>query len=402
VRPDGARRVWLRPEWLTLCGGVDVANDEAVDILTRLGFEPKVENGVIHGTTPSWRADVETEYCLVEEVLRVKGFDEIPVVPLERTTSLPAPAINITQRRAAFAKRTLAQRGMMEAVTWSFMPGTDVDLYGGVTDDMRLANPISADLDVMRPSVLPNLLAAAKRNADRGYPDTGLFEVGPAFRDDTPTGQDAVAAGVRHGNNGPRHWRDAPNGSNVYDAKADALAVLAAVGAPVDNLQISADAPTWYHPGRSGTLRLGKAVLAYFGEVHPKVLRRLDDRGPAAAFEVFLDQVPQPKQKGGKARPSLKISAFQPVHRDFAFVVDASVSADQILRAARGADKALVCDAGVFDVYEGESLGEGRKSVAIWLTLQPTERTMTDEEIDAVAASVVANVEKQTGGTLRG
>ncbi|MEC8773544.1 MAG: phenylalanine--tRNA ligase subunit beta [Pseudomonadota bacterium] len=400
--PEWARPVSLRPERLKSFGGVDVASDEAVDILTRLGFEPKVENGVIHGTTPSWRADVETEYCLVEEVLRVKGFDEIPVVPLERTTSLPAPAINITQRRAAFAKRTLAQRGMMEAVTWSFMPGTDVDLYGGVTDDMRLANPISADLDVMRPSVLPNLLAAAKRNADRGYPDTGLFEVGPAFRDDTPTGQDAVAAGVRHGNNGPRHWRDAPNGSNVYDAKADALAVLAAVGAPVDNLQISADAPTWYHPGRSGTLRLGKAVLAYFGEVHPKVLRRLDDRGPAAAFEVFLDQVPQPKQKGGKARPSLKISAFQPVHRDFAFVVDASVSADQILRAARGADKALVSDAGVFDVYEGESLGEGRKSVAIWLTLQPTERTMTDEEIDAVAASVVANVEKQTGGTLRG
>ena len=213
----------------------------------------------------------------------------------------------------------------------------------------------------MRPSILPNLLAAAKRNADRGYPDTSLFEVGAAFRNDTPSGQDAVAAGLRHGNNGHRHWRDTPSGSNVFDAKADALAVLAAVGAPIDNLQITADAPGWYHPGRSGILRLGKSVLALFGEIHPKVLRRLDDRGPAAGFEVFLDNIPQPKQRGGKARSSLLISTFQPVHRDFAFVVNTSVNADQILRAVRGADKVLVTDAGIFDVYEGAPLGEGRK-----------------------------------------
>ena len=399
--PQWARPVSLRPERLKTFGGVDVSTDDAVSILERLGFNPNVESGVIHGTTPSWRADVESEYCLVEEVLRVKGFDEIPVVPLERTSSLPAPAIGVPQRRASFAKRTLAQRGMMEAVTWSFMPGTDVDLFGGVTDNMRLANPISADLDVMRPSILPNLLAATKRNADRGYPDIGLFEVGPAYRDDTPTGQDAVAAGIRHGNSGPRHWQDTPTPAGVFDAKADAYAVLASIGAPVDNLQISADAPAWYHPGRSGTLRLGKTVLAWFGEIHPKILRRLGDRGPAAGFEIFLDHVPQPKQRGGKARPPLKASSFQPVHRDFAFVVEATVSADQILRAARTVDRNLITDAGVFDVYEGESLGADKKSVAIWLTLQPTEQTLTDEEIDTVAAKVIANVEKQTGGTLR-
>tara|TARA_Y100001934_G_C12386351_1_gene796190 strand:+ start:10768 stop:13173 length:2406 start_codon:yes stop_codon:yes gene_type:complete len=400
--PKWDRPVSLRPKRMKSFGGVDVESDEAFDILMRLGFSPKIEGGVIYGTTPSWRADVESEYCIIEEVLRVKGFDKIPVVPLERNSSLPAPAIGIQQRRAAFAKRTLAQRGMMEAVTWSFMPSADVDLYGGVTADMHLANPISADLDVMRPSILPNLLAAAKRNADRGYPDTSLFEVGAAFRDDTPNGQDTVAAGLRHGNNGPRHWRDTPSGSSVFDAKADALAVLAAVGAPVDNLQISANAPGWYHPGRSGTLRLGKSVLALFGEIHPKVLRRLDDRGPAAGFEVFIDDVPQPKKKAGKARSSLHISTFQPVHRDLAFVIDKSIGADQILRAVKGTDKGLVSDAGVFDVYEDASLGEGRKSVAVWLTLQPADRTMTDEEIESVAASVVANVEKQTGGTLRG
>ncbi len=400
--PKWSRPVSLRLKRMKSFGGVDVKSDEAVDILMRLGFNPKVEDGVIYGTTPSWRADVESEYCIVEEVLRVKGFDKIPVVPLERNSSLPTPAIGIPQRRAAFAKRTLAQRGMMEAVTWSFMPSADVDLYGGVNAEMHLANPISADLDVLRPTILPNLLTAAKRNADRGYPDIGLFEVGAAFRDDTPNGQDTVAAGLRHGNNGPRHWRDTPSGSNVFDAKADALAVLAAVGAPVDNLQISTDAPGWYHPGRSGTLRLGKSILALFGEIHPKVLRRLDDRGPAAGFEVFLDNVPQPKKKTGKARPSLQISTFQPVHRDLAFVVETSIGADQILRAVKSTDKGLVADAGVFDVYEDASFGEGRKSVAIWLTLQPAERTMTDEEIEAVAASVVANVEKQTGGTLRG
>ena len=400
--PDWARPVSLRPERLKSFGGVDIATEEALSILDRLGFKPKQVNGLIRATTPSWRTDVSTEYCLIEEVLRVKGFDEIPAVPMERETSLPNPAIGVPQRRAAFAKRTLAQRGMMEAVTWSFMPGADVDLFGGIGDDLRLANPISADLDVMRPSILPNLVAAAKRNADRGYPDAGLFEVGPAYRDDSPSGQDAVAAGLRHGNSGPRHWRDQPAATSVFHAKADACAVLASVGAPVDNLQIDAEAPAWYHPGRSGTLRLGREVLAFFGEVHPRILRRIGDRGPAAGFEVFLDRVPQPKQKGGKARPSLKTSAFQPVHRDFAFVVDRGVGAEQILRSARSADRELIADTGVFDVYEGEALGADKKSVAIWLTLQPAERTLTDDEIEAVAAKVVANVEKQTGGTLRG
>ncbi|PPR63034.1 MAG: Phenylalanine--tRNA ligase beta subunit [Alphaproteobacteria bacterium MarineAlpha4_Bin2] len=400
--PDWVRPVSLKPERLKTFGGVDISEKEAVSILKRLGFEPKIEAGIIKATTPSWRADVSTEYCLIEEILRVKGFDKIPAVPMERESSLPAPAIGVQQRRAAYAKRTLAQRGMMESVTWSFMPGTDVDLFGGVTDEMRLANPISADLDVMRPTILPNLIAAAKRNADRGYPDCGLFEVGPAYRNDTPTGQDSVAAGLRHGSTGPRHWLVTPSATSVFDAKADSYAVLAAIGVPVDKLLIEAQAPAWYHPGRSGTLRLGKTILANFGEIHPRILRRIGDRGPAAGFEVFLDRVPKPRQKSGRARPSFSTAAFQPVNRDFAFVVEKTISADQILRSAKSADRKLISDAGVFDVYEGESLGADRKSVAVWLTLQPTERTLTDEEIDAVAAKVIDNVKKQTGGKLRG
>ncbi len=400
--PTHARPVSLRPARLKSFGGIDIASDRSVEILDRLGFAPKLDGDRIEATTPSWRADVEGEHCLVEEVLRVHDFDEIPVVPMERESSLPTPSIDAGQRRVAFAKRTLAGRGMMEAVTWSFMAALEADLFGGVEASGRLANPISADLDVMRPSILPNLLAAAKRNADRGYPDIGLFEVGPSYRDDTPEGQDMVAAGLRHGQTGPRHWRTDGAAVTVFDAKADALAVLRAVGTPTDNLQITTDAPDWYHPGRAGTFRLGKTVLAWFGEIHPRILRRLDDRGPVSGFEIFLDHVPTSKRKDGKARPLLQTSPFQPVNRDFAFLVDAATPADQIMRAARNADRALVSEAGIFDVYTGDELGADMKSVAIWVTLQPVENTLTDDEIDAVAAKIVANVEKQTGGRLRG
>ena len=400
--PEWRREISLRPDRLRTFGGVDVSAKRATQILNDLGFEAKSSDGVITAVAPSWRADVEGEYCLVEEVLRVHGFDQIPVVAMARETALPEPAINAAQRRVAFAKRTLAVRGMMEAVTWSFTGAREAGLFGGGHASLALANPISADLDVMRPSILPNLLAAAGRNADRGNGDVALFEVGPTYRDDTAGGQDTVAAGLRHGRTGPRHWRAEAREVDAYHAKADALAVLEACGAPVANLQVAATAPDWYHPGRSGALMLGpKNALAYFGEIHPRILKRLDLRGPAAAFEVMLDAIPAPKSRDGKTRPALEISAFQPVSRDFAFTLEAEVPADKVLRAAKGADKDLIREAGVFDVYEGDELGAGKKSVAIWVTLQPVARTLTDAEIDAVAARIVAAVEKQTGGTLR-
>jgi phenylalanyl-tRNA synthetase beta chain len=250
--------------------------------------------------------------------------------------------------------------------------------------------------------MLPNLLAAAGRNADRGYGDVGLFEVGPTWRDDTPAGEDILAAGLRTGRSGPRHWTQAPRPVDAFDAKADALAVLAACGAPVDNLQVSRDAPNWYHPGRSGALRLGPNVLAWFGELHPRVLTAMDVKGPAAGFEIFIHKAPKPRTKGGKGRPLLKPSLFQPLGRDFAFVVDMAVTAESLIRAAKGADKVLIVDVRLFDIYEGKGVGEGKKSVAIAVTLQPTERTLTDEDIEKVSASIIAAVAKQTGGTLRG
>jgi phenylalanyl-tRNA synthetase beta chain len=248
--------------------------------------------------------------------------------------------------------------------------------------------------------VLPNLLDAARRNADRGFPDVALYEVGPLYRDDTPEGQANVAAGLRAGLLGPRDWRAKPGEADLFAAKEDALAVLAAAGAPIDNIQVSGEPPAWFHPGRSGVLRLGPTVLGHFGELHPEILGAFDVRGPIAAFEVFVDAVPLPR--GGHARPLLKLSVFQPVERDFAFIVDRDVPAETLLRAARGVDRKLVTDIRLFDVYEGKGLPEGKKSLAIAVTLQPQEATLTDAEIDAFSQRLVAAVEKATGGTLRG
>jgi phenylalanyl-tRNA synthetase beta chain len=400
--PDWRRTATLRPDRLKTFGGVDIPADAAAAILDRLGFETKAASGRIVAAVPSWRPDIEGEHCLVEEVLRVHGFDNIQAVPLQRRTALPEPALTPAQRRVALARRQLAGRGMMEAVTWSFMAEAQARLFAEIPESLRLANPISAELDVMRPSILANLATAAKRNADRGSADVALFEVGPAWRDDTPGGQDTVAAGLRHGRMTPRNWAVPVRPVDAFDAKADALAVLAAAGAPVENLQVDRSAPGYYHPGRSGVLRLGPNVLAQFGELHPAVLRGLDVDGPVAGFEVFLGRVPLPKSKTGRARPPLDASPFQSVSRDFAFVVAGDILADSVVRAAQAADKALITDVAVFDVFEGEALGAGRKSVAISVTLQPRQATLTDAEIEAVAGKIVANVEKRAGGTLRG
>lgn len=401
--PAWERTLTLRPDRVMGLGGLDLPAAESARILERLGFTVDTTDGKFAVQVPSWRADVDGEADLVEEVVRVAGYDRVPAVPLPPMTALPEPAVTPAQRRAGLAKRALAARGLLEAVTYSFTDGRIATLFGAGNLPLALANPISAELDVMRPSILPNLLMAARRNADRGYPDLGLFEVGPQYADDTPEGQSSMATGVRAGQSGPRHWAERPRAVDAFDAKGDALALLAALGAPVDNLQVTADAPGWYHPGRSGSLRLGPTVIARFGEIHPRVLRQLDVKGPAVAFELFLDRVPQPKARkdAGATRPLLQASPFQPVERDFAFVVDESVPAEKLIRAAKGADKALVSNVGLFDLYAGPNLGAGRKSLAITVTLQPTERTLTEAEIEAVSQKIVAAVVKATGGSLR-
>jgi phenylalanyl-tRNA synthetase beta chain len=386
--------------------GLEVPFPEMRSILTRLGFTVAGTGPIVKIAIPTWRSDVEGKADIVEEIVRIVGVDKVPETPFERGDAPRKQVLTPIQLRTRRAKRAAAARGMVEAVTWSFISKPAAELFGGGKAELALANPIAADLSDMRPSLLPGLIAAAQANADRGFSDVSLFEVGQIFRGDRPDDQFIAAAGVRHGfatSQGiGRHWSGSRT-ADAFDAKADALAVLTEAGAPMQALQIVPGGPTWLHPGRSGTIQIGpQNVLGYFGEMHPRTLEALRADGPLMAFEIILDRIPQSKQRPTRAKPPLELSAFQPVSRDFAFIVDRTVKAGDIVRAAQGVDKKLITDVAVFDVYEGKGIDEAKKSIAIAITMQPREKTMTDEEIDAVAAKVVAEVTKKTGGTLRG
>jgi phenylalanyl-tRNA synthetase beta chain len=294
---------------------------------------------------------------------------------------------------------------MVEAVTWSFIAHDKAALFGG-NSELALANPIAADLSDMRPSLIPGLVAAAQRNTDRGFPDVALFEVGPIFRGERPEDQFTAAAGVRTRLAKPegvgRHWSTAAVPVDAFDVKADALAVLAAAGAPTQALQVVPGGPAWYHPGRSGTFQIGpQSVLGHFGELHPRTMEALDANGPVVAFEILLEKIPEPKVKPTRAKPPLELSSFQPIERDFAFVVEQSIRSGDLVRAAQSADRRLISNIAVFDVYQGAGIEPGKKSIAIAVTLQPRDKTMTDQEIEAVAGKIVAEVKKRTGAVLR-
>jgi phenylalanyl-tRNA synthetase beta chain len=386
--------------------GIDVPMVEMRRILTHLGFVMAGSGPVVKIAIPSWRSDVAGKADIVEEIVRIVGIDKVPMTPFERGEEPRQPVLTPIQLRTRRAKRALAARGMVEAVTWSFIAKQAAELFGGGTSELALANPIASDLSDMRPSLLPGLVAAVQANGDRGFPDVALFEVGQIFRGDKPEDQLTAASGVRHGFASSlglgRHWSGSKT-ADALDAKADALAVLAAAGAPMQALQIVPGGASWLHPGRSGTIQIGpQNVLGYFGELHPRTLEQLGADGPLMAFEVILERIPAAKQKPTRAKPVLELSAFQPVSRDFAFIVDRAVKAGDIVRAAQGVDKKLITDVTVFDLYEGKGIDDGKKSIAIAVTMQPREKTMTDQEIDAVAAKIVAEVIKKTGGTLRG
>jgi phenylalanyl-tRNA synthetase beta chain len=355
---------------------------------------------------PSWRPDVQGKADVVEEVVRIFGVDCVPSTPFDRGESAREPVLTPIQLRTRKAKRALAARNLVEAVTWSFIAKAHAELFGGGQPELALANPIAADLSDMRPSLIPGLVAAAQNNADRSFPDTGLFEVGQVFRGDAPADQLTAAAGVRRALAKPsgigRHWLKRDGEVDAFDAKADALTVLTAAGAAPQALQIVPGGPLWFHPGRSGTIQIGpQNVLGYFGELHPSALEALDAEGPLVAFEVILERIPEPKARATRAKAALELSPFQPVERDFAFVVERKVKAADIMRAAQSADRKLITGVNVFDVYEGPGIEPGKKSIAIAVTLQPRDRTMTDAEIEALAAKIIAEVGKRTGGVLR-
>jgi phenylalanyl-tRNA synthetase beta chain len=317
---------------------------------------------------------------------------------------VPGPILTPLQGREKAARRTLAALGYNECVTYSFIDGASAALFGGGQQALRLENPISSEMTHMRPDLLPGLLQAAARNQARGFADMALFEVGPAFHGGEPGEQHLQAAGLLVGATALRDPFGSRRPVDLYDAKADAEAVLAALGAPA-KMQITRKVAGWWHPGRSGQMALGPNVMATFGEVHPKVLKALDVKGPAMAFTVLVANVPLPKVKTA-TRPALVLAGLQAVERDFAFVVDARVEALTLVNAAQGADKALIERVAVFDQFAGDKaeaqMGPGKKSLAITVRLQPTDKTLTDEDIAAVSAKIVEKVAKATGGVLRG
>ena len=396
--PDSKRDITFDPALIEKLCGVKIHQGEALAILDRLGFRAVVGTRV---AIPSWRPDIHGPADLVEEVVRIAGLDKIPSTPLPRPSNIQPAVLTPMQKRVRAAKRTLAARGLSEAMTWSFVSRAQADLFGGVPDALILANPISADLDAMRPSVLPGLLAAAQRNVARGLKDLGLFEVGPQFYGPEPGEQLTAASGLRMGA-GPANWSKQSWNADVFQAKADVLAVLEACGFAGDSAQVAADAPAWYHPGRSGAWHLGpKNVLAYFGELHPRILQAFDLTGPVAAFEVMLETLPSQKPKATKARPKLELSEFQAVERDFAFLLDAKVAAADVVKAAITSDRALIESVAVFDVYEGQGIEPGHKSLAISVRLQPRDRTLTEADIETVSSKIVGAVAKATGAKLR-
>jgi phenylalanyl-tRNA synthetase beta chain len=386
--------------------GLAVPLPELRRVLERLGFFAAGQGERLKIAVPSWRPDVHGKADIVEEVVRMVGVDRVPSTPFGRGDAPRKPVLTPIQLRTRKARRALAARNLVEAVTWSFIDKMQAELFGGGKPELALANPIAADLSDMRPSLIPGLIASAQKNADRGFPDVGLFEVGQVFRGDTPADQLTAAAGVRHALAKPsgigRYWSKRDGDVDAFDAKADALAVLAAAGTPPQALQIAPGGPPWFHPGRCGTIQIGpQNILGHFGELHPSALEALDAEGPLAAFEVILERIPEPKTKATRAKPALDLSPFQPVERDFAFVVERGVKAADIVRAAAGADRKLIAGVTVFDVYEGTGIAPDKKSIAIAVTIQPRERTMTDAEIEALAAKIVAEVGKRTGGVLR-
>ncbi|CAO4157701.1 phenylalanine--tRNA ligase subunit beta [Methylorubrum extorquens] len=387
--------------------GIELSRAEMKVTLESLGFHISGSGDRVKVLPPSWRPDVEGKADLVEEIVRIAGLDRIEPKPLPRVETVAVePMLTVLQRRGRLSKRALAGRGMLEAVTYSFVAHEDARLFGGGGADLALANPIAADLSDMRPSLVPGLLQAAQRNADRGFPDTALFEVGQCFASDEPEGQSLRATGLRRGTarhaGSGRHWSGAAEAVDAFEAKADALALLAALGVPTGGLQIVAGGPDWLHPGRSGTLQFGpKNVVGHFGELHPRLLKAMDLKGTLVAFEITLDSLPLPRHRPTKAKPALVLPDLQAISRDFAFVVPRDVPAADILKAAQGAERKLITGIEVFDLYEGAGIPDGSKSVAVAVRLQPSERTLTDAEIEAVSAKIVAEVSKKTGATLR-
>ena len=395
-----AKPVTLRYERVKTLAGIDVSKEEILRILTALGFKLTDKGNSVEAISPTWRGDIEFEADLVEEVVRMVGLDNIPAVSIP-SDEFPKQTFTPKQQRLVTVKHELALRGMYESVTWSFTDSKLCKPFRKGREPVLLMNPIASELDEMRPSVLPNLLIAAHNNIARGENNISLFEVGPEFYGCRPQEEGIVAGGIRCGMTSQKHWLKNERAYDVFDAKADAIAAIAAANGPWDSAQITTDAPDYYHPGRSGTLRLGKNVIAYFGEIHPLVLKVYDIKCRVVAFEVFLDNIPLPRANNSKSKKKLELHNLQSVDKDLAFVVNKDVPAANILAAAKNADREYIADVRIFDVFEGGNLPEDKKSIALSITFQPKDKSFTDQDLDGLMKKVISEVGQKTGATLR-
>lgn len=395
--PPPHKAIIFEPDFVEKLGGIRVPADRISSILQDLGFVVE-DRGQLYVTPPSWRHDIDGPADLVEEIVRIYGLDDVQSVALGRVDGVARPVLSRAQRRVRTARRALAARGYNECVSFSFIARDQAVLFGGGDEARQLSNPIASDLDALRPSVLPSLLAAAARNGARGIAQQQLFEIGAAFQSGVPQAQQMVAAGIKVGHP-ERHWQKLDLGSGLFAAKADLLATLEAImGGPI-SAPINQAGPGWYHPGRCGSVALGPKIIAQFGEFHPKVLTAMDLKLPAFGFEIFLDVIPEAKAKT-KARPVFQPSPFQAIERDFAFVVAADVAAGEIVKAVKLADRNLIEQVSVFDVYEGKGVAEGHKSIAVMVRIQPRQATLTEPEIEALAQKIVVQAQK-VGASLR-
>ena len=391
----------FNPEKVKQLTGVDCPADKQAEILSVLGFELDTSQPEWQVQVPHWRNDIDGSADLVEEIIRIYGFDKLEMASLPRDEVVARPSFSPAQKRSLMLRRTLASRGLTEAVTFSFMKRKDAELFGGDNDALMLANPISNDLNMMRPSVIPNLLQAMGRNLNRGIEEVCFFEIGPVFLSPDEQGQRMAVGGVRQGRRQLADWKHSETRFDLFDAKADLLAALAGLGVRVDNLVASREVPSWMHPGRSGVLRLGRTEMGVFGEIHPAICRHFDLPEGVAAFEFWLDNIPMPRRKG-PAKSPVDLSALQPVSRDFAFIVTEEVEAQTLIDAVRRAARDVVDSVSIFDVYQGKGIEEGHKSIALNVRLQPREATFGEAELSKIADQIIATIAKNCGGVLRG
>lgn len=392
------RKIGFSTEFFVAKTGFFIKEDKIIEILEKLGFSCKRKNGEIEITIPSWRYDVSIKEDIVEEIVRIYGYDQIPLAKLPNNNV--EKIINRQQRRFMDIKRLLASNGYTEIISWSFMDSKKAKLFSSIKEELMLQNPISADLDYMRPSILPNLLKIACNNINRSYKDLSLFEVGPVFHDADDVTSSKSVAGIRIGSNLPKNCHVTPQEVSVFDIKSDLEIIFSYASLELDKCQIQNSAPSYYHPTRSATILLGKNVIAYFGQIHPSILKAFDIECDVMAFEVNLTKLPIPKEKFGK-KPKPKISDYQMVNRDYAFVINESQKIGEILSFIRNTDKNLIKDVSLFDIYEGQKIEKGKKSIAISVTIQDDNKTLVEEDINNVNKLIIEGVNTKFGAFLR-